>query len=124
MASYGMTMIRWQETENAEAESARLNTSVNNLQNCFSSRTEYLLKVFCGEQEYHKVNFVSPGGEAFNHTYVENGTTIQEETVDHIYEVYGCVPCRLEDDTEIYWSTYVISEDIAIECRAPELEEE
>ena len=107
-----------------EAASTLLNTSVDNLQNNFSRRTEYLLKVFCGEQEYHKVNFVYPGGEAFNHMYVENGTTIPEETVDHIYEVYGCVPCRLEDDTEIDWSTYVISEDIDIECRAPELEEE
>lgn len=124
MASYGMTMIRWQEAESVEATSALLNTSVDNLQNNFSSRTEYLLEVFCGEQEYHKVNFVYPGGKEFNHTYVEDGTTISEECVNHIYEVYGCVPCRLEDDTEIDWSTYVISEDIAIECRAPEPEEE
>lgn len=124
MASYGMTMIRWQEAESVETASARLNTSVDDLEKYFRDRTEYLLEVFCGKQEYHKVNLVYPGGKAFNHTYVENGTAIPEETVNHIYEVYGCVPCRLEDDTEIDWSTYVISEDIDIECRAPEQEEE
>lgn len=123
LPSYGMTMIRWQKADSLEAADVRLVASMDELQAYFADRTEYLLEVFCGEQEYHKVNFVYPDGRAFNHTYVKDGTTIPEESVNHIYDVYGCVPCRLEDDTEIDWKTYVISGDVDIECRMPEQEE-
>lgn len=120
LSSYGMTMIRWQEADSIEAANATLDRSIDELQEYFADRTEYLIEVFCGEREYHKVNFVYPDGRAFNHTYVEDGTTIPEGSVNHIFDVYGCVPCRLGDDTEIDWKTYVISEDTDIECRSPE----
>ena len=122
-SSHCMTMIRWQEADSIEAANATLDSSIDELQEYFTARTEYLGEVFNPERTYHKVTFVYPGGKAFNHTYVEDATTIPEESVEHIYKVYGCMPCRLEDDSEIDWRTYVVSEDIDIECRAPEQEE-
>lgn len=124
MSSYGMTMLRWREAESLKAAGEQLDTKIDELQKYFSSRTEYLIEVFCSEQIYHKVNFVHPGDTEFSHTYIPDGTTIPEETADHIYEAFGCVPCILGDDSEIDWRTYMITEDIDIECRAPEQEEE
>ncbi len=122
LPSYCMTMIRWQESEDTDSAAGRLKEAVDALQEYFTKRIEYLGKAFSGSPVYHKVNFVYPGGKAFTHTYVKKGDAIPEGTAMHLLSVYGCVPCILpaEDDSEIDWRTYAISEDTDIECRAPE----
>lgn len=119
LPSYYMNMIRWKAEGNIDTAASNLNESVGDVQQYFSSRIEYLSKVFDGNWTYHRVNFVYDSGKNFTHTYVEDCTTIPKETVEHLLSVYGCAPDRLTNDEKIDWTVYVISEDVDIECRVP-----
>lgn len=124
LPSYYMNMIRWKTEGNIDTAASNLNESVGELQKYFRCRMEYLSEVFDESRMYHRVNFLYNSGKNFTHTYVKDGTTIPKETVEHLLSVYGCVPIRLTNDEEIDWITYVITEDVDLECQAPEIEED
>lgn len=124
LPSYYMNMIRWKTEGNIDTAASNLNESVGELQKYFRCRMEYLSEVFDESRMYHRVNFLYNSGKNFTHTYVKDGTTIPKETVEHLLSVYGCVPIRLTNDEEIDWITYVITEDVDLECQAPETEED
>lgn len=120
LPSYYMNMIRWKTEGDIDTAASNLDKSVEEVQEYFRNRIEYLSEVFDGNWTYHRVNFVYDSGKNFTHTYVKNGTTIPKETVEHLLSVYGCVPGRLTNDEEIDWITYVIFEDVDLECQVPE----
>lgn len=123
LPSYYMDMVRWSAEGDTEDAASELNRSVGELQEYFRCRMEYLSEVFDESRMYHRVNFLYNSGKNFTHTYVKDGTTIPKETVEHLLSVYGCVPIRLTNDEEIDWITYVITEDVDLECQVPETEE-
>lgn len=124
LPSYYMNMLRWEQEGDIDTAADKLGEAMDEVQVYFSGRMEFLNSVFNGSNKYHKVNFLYDSGKEFAHTYVEDGTCIPVETASHLLSVYGCVPVKLLDDEEIDWTTYIICEDVDIECRMPSTEDD
>lgn len=118
-ASYHMNEIRWEKRGYIVEFYPEQEETVQFLDNLFMTRLRNLNEVFNGSGTYYKVEFLDRGRQ-YAHTYVKDGEVIPQQVIRQLLAIDNIGFFSLTDESVIDVTSYVVEDDVRINCRPPE----